>query len=421
MRVLATTTNPLKAQRLQELLRPLGWQVISLAEQQVPIPEVPHLSPLDSALVRAAAAAKASGIPAIADESVFELQVNGKLEHYSMHFGPWNTALERNLRLLERLRGLPIERRGARFITVMALAQPSGALEVFQGETAGLILQRMENQGGIGYDPLFFVTEASKTLADMTPEEREAVSPWRRAVERLVEAQQASKPRLQPSMPAAQPEAKPEPPPPQPTPMRVLVATSNAGKFKELREGLAPLGWQLFSLLDYPFKLPHEDGSTFEDNAMLKAAFATKQVGIPALADDSGLEVEALQGEPGVYSARYGGKSSDTERNLYLLDRLRHVKGEERRAKFVAVLVLAYPDGHLEAYRGEAHGLILEAPRGEGGFGYDPLFYVPEAGKTFAEMSLEEKAHYSHRGKALRALLEAHRNGPPPREIVVLE
>lgn len=279
MRVLATTTNPLKAQRLQELLRPLGWQVISLAEQQVPIPEVPHLSPLDSALVRAAAAAKASGIPAIADESVFELQVNGKLEHYSMHFGPWNTALERNLRLLERLRGLPIERRGARFITVMALAQPSGALEVFQGETAGLILQRMENQGGIGYDPLFFVTEASKTLADMTPEEREAVSPWRRAVERLVEAQQASKPRLQPSMPAAQPEAKPEPPPPQPTPMRVLVATSNAGKFKELREGLAPLGWQLFSLLDYPFKLPHEDGSTFEDNAMLKAAFARSEVG----------------------------------------------------------------------------------------------------------------------------------------------
>ncbi|WP_233493024.1 MULTISPECIES: RdgB/HAM1 family non-canonical purine NTP pyrophosphatase [unclassified Meiothermus] len=203
--------------------------------------------------------------------------------------------------------------------------------------------------------------------------------------------------------------------------MRVLVATSNAGKFKELREGLAPLGWQLFSLLDYPFKMPHEDGSTFEDNAMLKAAFATKQVGIPALADDSGLEVEALQGEPGVYSARYGGKSSDIERNLYLLDRLKHVKGEERRARFVAVLVLAYPDGHLEAYRGEAHGLILEAPRGEGGFGYDPLFYVPEAGKTFAEMSLEEKARYSHRGKALRALLEAHRNGPPPREIVALE
>ncbi|PZA08613.1 RdgB/HAM1 family non-canonical purine NTP pyrophosphatase [Meiothermus sp. PNK-Is4] len=421
MRVLATTTNPRKAQRLQELLRPLGWQVISLAEVQVSIPEVPHLSPLDSALVRAAAAAKASGIPAIADESVFELQVNGKLEHYSVHFGPWNTALERNLRLLERLRGLPIERRGARFITVVALAQPSGALEVFQGEVAGLILQRVERQGGIGYDPLFFVTEIGKTLADMTPEEREAVSPWRRAVERLVQAQAAFNPRSEPTKP--QPEvAKPDPPSPPPVlPMRVLVATSNAGKFKELREGLAPLGWQLFSLLDYPFKMPHEDGSTFEDNAMLKAAFATKQVGIPALADDSGLEVEALQGEPGVYSARYGGKSSDIERNLYLLDRLKHVKGEERRARFVAVLVLAYPDGHLEAYRGEAHGLILEAPRGEGGFGYDPLFYVPEAGKTFAEMSLEEKARYSHRGKALRALLEAHRNGPPPREIVALE
>ncbi|MER3480146.1 MAG: non-canonical purine NTP pyrophosphatase, RdgB/HAM1 family [Meiothermus sp.] len=415
MRILATTTNPHKAQRLQELLRPLGWQVISLAEQQVALPEVPHLSPLDSALVRAAAAAKASGIPALADESVFELRVNGKLEHYSVHFGPWNTALERNLRLLERLRDLPIERRGARFITVMALAQPSGALEVFQGETAGLILQRLESQGGIGYDPLFFVTETGKTLADMTPEEREAISPWRRAVERLVEAQKASKPRLEPEPSRPQPQAVP------PAPMRVLIATSNAGKFKELRQGLAPLGWQLFSLLDYPFKMPREDGSTFEDNAMLKAAFATKQVGIPALADDSGLEVEALNGEPGVYSARYGGKSSDIERNLYLLDRLKHVSGEERRAKFVAVLVLAYPDGHLEVYRGEAKGLILEAPRGQGGFGYDPLFYVLEAGKTFAEMSLEEKAHYSHRGKALRALLEAHKDGPPPREIVALE
>ena len=100
---------------------------------------------------------------------------------------------------------------------------------------------------------------------------------------------------------------------------------------------------------------------------------------------------------------------------------MRHLKGEERKARFVAVLVLAYPDGHAEAYEGSVEGVILEAPRGEGGFGYDPLFYVPEAGKTFAEMGLEEKARYSHRGKALRALLEAYKDGPPPREVSKLE
>lgn len=198
--------------------------------------------------------------------------------------------------------------------------------------------------------------------------------------------------------------------------MRLLIATSNPGKFREIRDGLAPLGWTLFSLLDYPFKMPPEEGATFEDNAVLKAAFAAKQSGIPTLADDSGLEVEALGGEPGVYSARYGNKKTDTERNVYLLERLRGVPPGERKAKFVAVLVMAYPDGYLELYRGETEGEILEAPRGEWGFGYDPLFYLPEAGKTFAEMTLEEKALHSHRGKALRKLLEAYKFGPPRKE-----
>ncbi|MCX7802651.1 MAG: RdgB/HAM1 family non-canonical purine NTP pyrophosphatase [Meiothermus ruber] len=193
--------------------------------------------------------------------------------------------------------------------------------------------------------------------------------------------------------------------------MHLLIATSNPGKFREIREGLAPLGWTLFSLLDYPFKLPPEEGSTFEDNAVLKAAFAAKHSGLPTLADDSGLEVAALGGEPGVYSARYGNKSTDTERNVYLLERLKGVPRAERKARFVAVLVMAYPDGYMELYRGETEGEILEAPRGEWGFGYDPLFYLPEAGKTFAEMTLEEKAAYSHRGKALRQLLEAHKLG----------
>lgn len=195
------------------------------------------------------------------------------------------------------------------------------------------------------------------------------------------------------------------------TPMRLLIATTNPGKFKELKEGLAPLGWNLLSLLDFPFKMPPEEGSTFEDNAILKAAFAARHAGLPTLADDSGLEVEALGGEPGIYSARFGGKASDLERNVYLLEQLRNVPKGERKARFVAVLVIANPEGHMELYRGETEGEILEAPRGERGFGYDPLFWVPEVGKTFAEMLPEEKSAHSHRGKALRALVEAHQKG----------
>ncbi len=190
--------------------------------------------------------------------------------------------------------------------------------------------------------------------------------------------------------------------------MRVLVATGNPGKLEELKDGLRPLGWTLESLDAFGLVLPEETGLTFEDNALLKAAYAAQHSGLVALADDSGLEVDALEGEPGVFSARYGGKKTDTERNLYLLERLRGVPEAARTARFVAVLVLAYPDGRVEVFRGETEGRILEAPRGSHGFGYDPLFYVPEAGKTFAEMRHEEKARYSHRGKALRALISAY-------------
>jgi XTP/dITP diphosphohydrolase len=190
--------------------------------------------------------------------------------------------------------------------------------------------------------------------------------------------------------------------------VKVVVATTNPGKLRELEAGLAPLGWELLPLSDFEVEMPEETGMTFEDNAILKAAAVATQTGLPALADDSGLEVDALQGEPGVYSARFGGRTTPLERNLYLLERLRDVPLQERTARFVAVLALAYPDGNLELFRGETEGWILEAPRGEGGFGYDPLFFVPEAEKTFAEMTPEEKARYSHRGKALRALLEAH-------------
>jgi len=203
--------------------------------------------------------------------------------------------------------------------------------------------------------------------------------------------------------------------------MQVFLATTNPGKLRELKRGLAPLGWTFVTPDELPYTPPEETGMSFEDNAMLKAAAAAKQTGLPSLADDSGLEVDALGGEPGVYSARFGGFKRDVERNLYLLERLKGVPLEERTARFVAVLVLAYPDGHLEVYRGETEGLILEAPRGHLGFGYDPLFYVPEAGRTFAEMLPDEKARYSHRGKAIRALLEAWKDGPPPREIRPME
>jgi len=203
--------------------------------------------------------------------------------------------------------------------------------------------------------------------------------------------------------------------------MQVVVATTNPGKFRELAQGLEPLGWTLRPLLDFAVEMPEETGATFEDNALLKAAYVAQRTGLPALADDSGLVVDALGGEPGVYSARYGGRTNDRDRNVYLLERLRGVPREKRTARFVAVLTLAYPDGHVESYRGEVEGLILEAPRGEGGFGYDPLFYLPEVGKTFAEMTPEEKARYSHRGRALEKLLEAWKDGPPPREIWPME
>lgn len=198
--------------------------------------------------------------------------------------------------------------------------------------------------------------------------------------------------------------------------MKVLIATSNPGKYRELREGLEPLGWTLFSLLDFSFKMPPENGATLEDNAILKAAYAARKSGLTTLADDSGLMVDALGGEPGVYSARYGGKETDLERNVFLLERMRHLRADQRGASFKAVLALAHPDGYMELYEGETRGTILEAPRGDWGFGYDPLFWIPAAGKTFAEMQVGEKYHHSHRGKALTALVKAYLSGDARRE-----
>lgn len=205
--------------------------------------------------------------------------------------------------------------------------------------------------------------------------------------------------------------------------MRVVVATSNPGKVAEIREALAGLGWELLALDDPSLPeivLPEETGTTYEENAALKACAAAVISGLPALADDSGLEVAALNGEPGIFSARFGNLDTATERNVHLLEQLRGKGRAERTARFVSVLLLAYPDGHLESYRGEVTGQILEGPRGPGGFGYDPLFLLPD-GRSMAELSVPEKRAVSHRGRALEALRIAHADGAPPREIIRLE
>jgi XTP/dITP diphosphohydrolase len=202
--------------------------------------------------------------------------------------------------------------------------------------------------------------------------------------------------------------------------MRVIIATSNRGKLLEFQEGLAPLGWELLGLDGFQVPMPPENGATYEENAMIKAASISLATKMVALADDSGLEVEALGGAPGVYSARFGNKNSDLERNLFLLDNLKTTP-PPRKAKFVSVIALAHPDGFIETYRGEIEGSILEGPRGEGGFGYDPLFLVQSLGKTFSELTVPEKRKISHRGRALEALFKAYQTGEPRRELSKLE
>lgn len=190
----------------------------------------------------------------------------------------------------------------------------------------------------------------------------------------------------------------------------LLVATTSAGKLREISAALAGLGIELLDLRDRPVEMPEETGASFEENAALKARAALAATGLPALADDSGLEVDALGGEPGVLSARWENLPDDAARNRRLLERL---EGRANRsARFVSALALALPDGREHSFRGEAAGWITQRPRGEHGFGYDPLFHSSELGKTFAEASREEKGSVSHRGRALakmRAWLEAER------------
>lgn len=184
---------------------------------------------------------------------------------------------------------------------------------------------------------------------------------------------------------------------------KIIFATSNEGKVKEIKEILKDFPIEVLSMKEMGVSTDvEENGSTFEENSLIKARALSKLTGLPALADDSGLEVDYLNGEPGIYSARYLGKDTDySYKNNYIIDKLADAKGEERSARFVCVISLVLPDGREFVERGVIEGLIGYEQKGENGFGYDPIFYLPEYGKTSAEISPDEKNKISHRGKAL--------------------
>ena len=184
----------------------------------------------------------------------------------------------------------------------------------------------------------------------------------------------------------------------------IVLATGNDGKIKEFQSILKDFPVQLKSLKDFgPIPEVVEDGQTFDDNAYKKARETAGFLGIPAIADDSGLVVPALQGAPGVHSARYAGEQATDAENIEKL--LREMADKtERRAAFECVISIAMPHGPALTYEGRCQGEILSEPRGSGGFGYDPVFYYPPLEKTFAELDLEEKNKISHRGRALQEM-----------------
>jgi XTP/dITP diphosphohydrolase len=202
---------------------------------------------------------------------------------------------------------------------------------------------------------------------------------------------------------------------------RIYLATSNPGKVREFQEAASALGLSMAPLPGLnSLPLPVEDGLTFAENARKKAEYYSRHApGELVLAEDSGLSVDALNGAPGVYSARYAAvlrsgmatheNSGDQENNVALIQELERLGNGNFAAKYVSVIALARDARTIATFTGEAHGEIVTLPRGTGGFGYDPLFYFPALGKTFAELPLEEKRKHSHRGQALRRFLEWYR------------
>ena len=186
--------------------------------------------------------------------------------------------------------------------------------------------------------------------------------------------------------------------------MKMILATKNPGKLREMQLWLAPLGIELVLESELGLDVEvEENGTTFEENSLLKASAMCRSANMPAIADDSGLCVDALSGAPGVYTARYGGEGlSDQARYLLLLE---HMQGKaERSAKFVSVVTCVFPNGDTVSARGELPGAITEAPAGDGGFGYDPVFFVPELELTLAQMTMEQRQSCSHRAAAIANL-----------------
>lgn len=191
-------------------------------------------------------------------------------------------------------------------------------------------------------------------------------------------------------------------------PNQIVLATRNKGKIKELEDMLSGQGLAVLGLDAFPdIGEIEETGTTFTENALLKARTVARLTGLVALADDSGLAVDALSGAPGVYSARYSGEgATDEKNNQKLLDVMKDIPEERRGGRFVSVIAACAPGGAEAVAEGRWEGRVLEAPRGNGGFGYDPLFLDLELNQTAAELSREDKNARSHRGRALRALLE---------------
>lgn len=189
---------------------------------------------------------------------------------------------------------------------------------------------------------------------------------------------------------------------------KLVVASHNKGKIAEIATAFADLDIQVVAVSEFgDIPEPEETGATFLENAVLKARYYALKTGHCCLADDSGLEVDALQGKPGVHSARYAGEhATDKENNIKLLKNLQNVSLEDRTARFKCVLAFIDTDGTLLTAEGSCEGVIGMNERGSGGFGYDPLFYLPNQKKTMGEMSMEEKNLISHRGKALKIMAE---------------
>ena len=187
--------------------------------------------------------------------------------------------------------------------------------------------------------------------------------------------------------------------------MKLVLASKNEKKLREMDEILSSLGMEVISEAQAGVDVEVEEtGTTFEENSLLKARAVMEASGLPAIADDSGLCVDSLGGAPGVYSARYGGPGLDDTGRYRLL--LGNMRGQPRGAKFVSVITCCFPNGDVLTARGECPGTIAFAPMGEGGFGYDPVFFLPKLKKTFAQLTPEEKNAISHRGLALRAFRE---------------